>query len=293
MAHNSFTGQLQLKEDIMGRKRWVLGILSKRTCVCILFILILGFPMLRGDQYPYGFPTANLDVESKVPLEILRELALDDAQKTWGNVILGSEIPCSDVDGNINAYMFVFRIIRDFESMESIKHFESYQEIQEGIRQGQRRYEVVMEEMATLAVDAEMPEMQRKLYEARMQRWGADKYGTIIFSATNNQTPVLEKIHGLPYYYSRLDVTYQKVQEALGWEPELYRICFITPMAIFYEFTIGEKRIWVNSFSDEVFEVEPQIYERVRLRSPLSQDAREENRKRWEERKRTVNKRRE
>lgn len=277
----------------MGRKRWVLGILSRRTCVFILFILILGSPMLRGDQYPYGFPMANLDVEGKVPLEILRELALDDAQKTWGNVILGSEIPCSDVDGNINAYMFVFRIIRDFESMESIKHFESYQEIQEGIRQGQRLYEAVMEEMATLAVDAEMPELHRKLYEARMQRGGADKYGTIVFSATYDRIPVREKIHGLPYYYLRMDVTHRKVQEALGGEPQLYRICFIAPMAIFYEFAIGEKRVWVNSFSDEVFEVEPQIYERVRLRSPLSQDAREKIRKSWEQRKRTVSKRRE
>lgn len=293
MAHNAFIGQLQLKEDIMGRKRWVLGILSRRTCVFILFILILGFPMLKGDQYSYGFPTANLDVEGKMPLEILKELALDDAQKTWGNVIPGPEIPCSDVDGNINAYMFVFRIIRDFESMESIQRFESYQEIQERIRQGRRLYEAVMEEMVTLAVDDEMPELHRKLYEARMQRWGADKYGTIIFSATNNRTPVLEKIHGLPYYYSRLDVTYQKVQEALGWEPKLYRICFITPMAIFYEFTIGDKRVWVNSFSDEIFKVEPQIYERVRLRSPLSQDAKEKIRKRWEERKKTVSKRRE
>lgn len=277
----------------MGRKRWDLGIVSRRTCVCILFILILGSPMLRGDQYPYGFPTANLDVEGKVPLEILRELALDDAQKTWGNVIPGPEIRCSDVDGNINAYMFVFRIIRDFESMESIQRFESYQEIQEGIRQSRRLYEAVMREMATLAVDDEMPEMQKKLYEARMQRGGADKYGTIIFSATYDKIPVRAKIHGLPYYYLRMDVTYQKVQEELGGSPELYGICFIAPMAIFYEFMIGEKKVWVDSFSDEIFEVEPQIYERVRLRSPLSQDAMEKNRKRWEERKMAVIKKRE
>jgi len=293
MAHNAFIGQLQLKEDIMGRKRWILGIVSRRTCVCILFILILGSPMLRGDQYPYGYPTANLDVEGKVPLEILRELALDDAQKTWGNVIPGAEIPCSDVDGNINAYMFVFRIIRDFESMESIQRFESYQEIQEGIRQGRKMYEAVTKEMATLAVEDKMAELHRKLYEARMQRGGADKYGTIVFSATYNKIPVREKIHGLPYYYLRMDVTHRKVQETLGGESQLYRICFIVPWAVFYEFTNGEKRVWVDSFSDEIFEVEPQIYGRVRLRSPLSQDAREKNRKRWEERKMTVSKRRE
>lgn len=276
----------------MGRKRWVLGIVSRRTCMCILFILILGSPMLRGDQYPYGFPTANLDVKGKVPLEILRELALDDAQKTWGNVIPRPEIPCSDVDGNINGYMFVFRIIRDFESMESIQRFESYQEIQEGLRQGQRLYEALMEKMATLAVADEIPETQKKLYEARMQRGGADKYGTIIFSATYDKIPVRAKIHGLPYYYLRMDVTYRKVQEALGGEPQLYRICIIAPMAIFYEFMIGEKRVWVDSFSDKIFEVEPQIYERLRLRSPLSQDAMEKNRTRWEERKMTVSKKR-
>lgn len=280
-----------------------------KPCPLMFCAVILFYGIIWSNEYPYGFPHANMNVKNMVPIDTLQSLALDDAQKTWGEVIAGPAIPCVNADGNIQGYMFVFRIIRDFESPENAARFETYSEIQEGIKQGRKNYEEAVKEMMLLEreamqdktslhppdEDAHLPDLQnisdrrmaqvhKKIYEARLQRWGSDKYGTIIFSAAYDQIPVMEKIHGLPYFYSRMDLTAGKVRAAMAGEPALQHIYYLSPMHMFYEFKVNNERIWVDAFSDEIYTREPELFELVRAAPTLSHEVKESNLKKWEER---------
>ncbi len=281
-----------------------------KPCPIMLCALILLYGTIPGNEYPYGFPHANMNVKNMVPIDTLQSLALDDAQKTWGEVIAGPAIPCTNADDSIIGYMFVFRILRDFESAETVPRFESYSEIKEGVAQGRKNYARAIKEMMLLErkgiqdkpsllppdedahlpvpqiiSDSRMAQVHKKIYEARLQKWGSDKYGTIIFSATYDQIPVMEKIHGLPYFYSRMDLTAGKVRASMAGELTLQHIYYLSPIHLFYQFKVNNERIWIDAFSDEIYTNEPELFDLARSAPPPSEAFRNENLARWQERK--------
>lgn len=286
---------------------------------CTLFFLFMFcvFSNAEAEKYPFGFPSAKTNVDNKVPLELLRKLALDDARKTWGEVIPGPEIPCSDIDGNIKAYMFVFRIIKESETRTEVERFGDYSQILSGIIDGRKEHEKAMKNLGELKLDPlsiqidgvqeeefassfnkpqaialppEAAEAHQRLAQARMRMWGSDKYGTIVFASTYDQIPVLEKIHGLPYFYSRMDITAQRVKEQLHGNPQLNRIILISALLRYYEFHIDDTRVWANIFSDEVHLAEPEIFEKQRKIAkerrvePRVKERLDKYRMRWEQR---------
>jgi hypothetical protein len=78
---------------------------------------------LAADDLPYGKPKANKQMDKLVPFHVVEKVALQEAQKTWGQVAQGPYLEACDDDGDIVAYYFSFAI--------GMEQFPEYSEILE------------------------------------------------------------------------------------------------------------------------------------------------------------------
>ena len=82
--------------------------------ILVLSVLLTSTIVMQSFQATaesLEMPTANLNVENVVPFDTIKAIAFRNAKALWGEPIaMGPAIPYCDLDGNIVAYVFAFRI---------------------------------------------------------------------------------------------------------------------------------------------------------------------------------------
>lgn len=183
-----------------------------KKILIIAALLAITLPVF-ADEYPYGFPAAGTITADTIPIEQVRRIALAEAEDAWGTVTPGPEIPSCDIYGNINAYICVFKI--------GTGKFESFAKIMQAVQEGRRMCD------ETLALGH--GRKSAKYMQGKKKKWGEGSYGTVVVSARTCFFPVAERIHGLPPFYTVLDL----IAPAGA---KLTRIFYISPMEQYYEF---------------------------------------------------------
>jgi hypothetical protein len=224
-------------------------------------------------------PGANLAIDDGVPFALVKEIALQKSEQKWGTGALGNSIPLCDLNGNIKAYMFSYRI--------GANVFPTYDQILSKVRMGralrghlQRSERKAAEDLyhrmnpgsAANAVShsttgAEMNAaygnqpadvVARKASRAasrEMQRYadktsiGADEYGTIVVSAKYSMAPVIAYLHYLAPYYYNFDLALEKAEQTMGPGTHLDKIYFLGLSGQFFKFVHGSDSILLNAKS--------------------------------------------
>jgi hypothetical protein len=194
----------------------------KRTILIIFLMLVIS--ILSAENWPLGFPTGNFNDKTGIPVDTLRKIAELQAKDAWGTVKIAAEIPCVDADGNISVYMFIYRINGEPEA---------YDRITSDIKEGRRLYS-----------EAAAQGDREKMEKAKKLKWGIDRYGTIVMSAVSGTVPVIERIHGLPPFYTMLDL----MQAQFSTGHKLSRIFYFSPVEQYYEFQSGAEIFLSGAF---------------------------------------------
>jgi hypothetical protein len=189
-------------------------------------------PLPHMRPYP-AVPTANLDVEGLVPLEILEKVANAHAHEIWGEEIApGPPFPVADREGNVFAYAFHY--------IRGSRHFPGYEQIFDRVRRGQQESEV-----------------------AQM----AEQFGYIYVSATDKNFPVLMVSHYLHPYFLVGDFAQEQANRHFDSDRvRLDKIYFLNPHDEYFEFVFQGKSIVFNVNSLEqktraaALEVEPLVH---------------------------------
>jgi len=234
-------------------------------------MLWLGVGYIHAEDWPLGFPTAKPTATNGVPIQSLRKIALRQAKEVWGEVTPGPEIPCRDANGDTLTYMFVFRM--------GGGRFGKYSEILDRVKTGRKLYEEGVKEMRKLPPSAPPPALtaagassgaqqtpplpppalqqpspellkaQGKFQAGKKMKWGIGEYGTLVVSARNDLIPIPERIHGLPEFFTKLDLLRDKSREVLGGDPRLTGIYYVAPGEQWFEFSSGNNRVLVDPYS--------------------------------------------
>jgi hypothetical protein len=194
----------------------------KKAVLIILLTLINS--VLSAENWPLGFPSGNFNNKTGIPADNLRKIAALEAKDAWGSVKIAAEIPCVDADGNISVYMFVYRINGEPET---------YDRITSDVREGRRIY-------SEAAAEGD----REKLEKGKKLKWGIGRYGTIVMSAIPGNVPVIERIHGLPPFYTSLDI----MQAQFSPGARLSRIFYFSPVEQYYEFQSGSGTFLSGAF---------------------------------------------
>jgi hypothetical protein len=190
-------------------------------------------PRPEGEEevrpYP-AVPSANLEVERLVPLEILEKIAHSHAYEIWGEEIApGPPFPVADRNGNVYAYVFPY--------MRGSQHFPGYERIFDQVR--------------NLRLEPGLAKM-------------GEQFGAIYVSAHNRDFPVLMITHYLHPYFLAGDLA----QDAAGrffdsHDVKLEKIYFLNPHEEYFEFISNGKPVLFNVNSlerkslAEALDVEP------------------------------------
>lgn len=248
--------------------------MSKRNIIISTLILLFVFTInIYAEDYPLGFPKANINVENIVSIDLLRKIALDRATETFGQVTPGIEIPCCDLDGSIICYKFVFRLGEEPPA--------SYIEIVNDVIYGRELYAQGLRHMKEDGFSSFSGDSQERVLKARQEyetgkkmQWGIGEYCTVVVSATEDFVPVIEYSEGLPRYYTAGDFTLQKAKESLGTGAELERIYYGGPLDQLYEFSGGSEKVLINPFSLRTYGSE-QIQKKKSVRTRIKDQAME------------------
>jgi hypothetical protein len=223
--------------------------MKKIMSFLIVVLSVLPFTLDASDEYPYGFPARGLATQDMITVEQVRNIALAEAMDAWGEVTRGAEIPCCDLYGNVNAYICVFKIGRG--------SFESYGKMFKTVLEGRRLYKEAKKNsnydsrltggVADVnALSGELKKNYAKFTEGKNKKWGIGSYGTVVVSARTDFFPIAERIHGLPPFYTILDLMAGKCN---GKNPLLTRIFYITPLDQYYEFEVNGAKVLINALS--------------------------------------------
>ncbi|MGD2087817.1 MAG: hypothetical protein PVH61_16685 [Candidatus Aminicenantes bacterium] len=171
-------------------------------------------PPLPPEIRPYpAIPTANLDVEGRVPLDTLEKVANAHAHELWGEEIApGPPFPVADKKGNV--FAFAFHYIRGSQ------HFPGYEQIFDRVRSIRQEPEV-----------AQMGE----------------QFGYIYVSATDKNFPILLVSHYLHPYFLVGDLAREQANRHFDSdEVRLDKIYFLNPHDEYFEFISHGKSIVFN-----------------------------------------------
>jgi len=278
----------------------------KKTCLFLFLFSFLGVAMLPfdmpaqsaggPDQSSLGYPTANMDVENLVSMEVVGKVALKKAKKKWGQVAPGKPIACCDQDGNLAYYMCPFAIGNG--------PFPSYEQIMKGVKEGRElvkdvqigfmpeeldfsklpKYpqavvhsnpDVPVVKMPQAAGDS-APSYQKALKTAKAKDMGIGEYGTVYVAATYDRFPIPLVSHYLPPYYFMGDLAQERAKGSLFGNPKLSRIFFLGMRGTYFEFTSEGDSVTVHAYS---LEIEPIKY--IEKRALLPQEE-QEIRENWD-----------
>jgi hypothetical protein len=189
-------------------------------------------PLPQRRPYP-TVPTANLDVEGLVPLDILEKVANAHAYEIWGEDIApGPPFPVADREGNVFAYAFHY--------IRGSQQFPGYEQIFDRVRSSQQ--------------DSEVAQM-------------AEQFGYIYVSATDKNSPVLMVSHYLHPYFLVGDLAQEQANRHFDSDKvRLDKIYFLNPHDEYFEFISNGKSIVfnVNSLEKkstaEALDVEPLVH---------------------------------
>lgn len=115
------------------------------------FMMVCGLSDISLAQNRLDIPTANLEIENKVPLHLIKKIAKVKAEEVFGKGALGEPIPLSDPNGDIYAYMFSLYIGGD--------RFLAYNEIHQKIIRGR--------ELRNLVKNSQI-EKAKEIYKKRL-----------------------------------------------------------------------------------------------------------------------------
>ncbi|KPJ71250.1 hypothetical protein AMJ52_08770, partial [candidate division TA06 bacterium DG_78] len=197
------------------------NILISRCLSITAFILSLCFSF----QLPvYGneieIPSADHEIENKVPFETVKKVARLKAEILWGEVVSGPIMPFSDIDGKLTAYLFMF--------YTGDGQFPSIQEISKKI--------------------TETTSKKSQLQNAE-ENWQQD-FGYIVLAATYDQIPIIEYANHLSQYYLCYEKAKVIARLKLGnVHPRLIHIYYGGPLEQWFEFVGGGKTILIDAFT--------------------------------------------
>ncbi len=205
-----------------------------------------------------------------VPMPLLAKIAKHKCQARWGAGALGDPIPLSDLDGNVTAYAFPFRIgasmfpaageilarvkegrqlrehlengrleqARDLYRLLESRHDSTVSQAPRPIR---RLPEDHVAEIGSVRPDGSMPrslqvaEMRAMERFARARASGADQFGTIIVSARYDRVPVPAYFNYLFQSLTHGDLAVKKAEDVVGHGASLRRTYFLGLKGRFFE----------------------------------------------------------
>ncbi len=209
--------------------------INKKAFAIILFFTAVFSLCLYAGNYKFGFPLPGTAAPDSVPLDAMRKIAADSAVSVWGQALPVAEIPCCGMDGAESFYYFVFRIDGGAPG--------DYPSITSEIMQGRADYKEIINSPVN-----NTKEYYAKFLDAKKRKWGIGRYGTVVVSCRLSFPPVPEFIHGLPPFYTMLDIMASQCPAGAT----LTRIYYITPMDQFYEFSSGSKSTVIDGLSLKV-----------------------------------------
>jgi hypothetical protein len=235
-------------------------------CLC-MSLAVFSASRAFGQAYTFGHPQAKATSRNDVSLDQLKSVAVQMANKRWKQPVLGDAIPACDADGNLVAYMFVFRI--------DSRAFGTESSIRSGVREALQRMgenPVPKHPVVTLdpskahrsekwtpgrPVPASLPlstdpvktgaDFRRGTWEK--QRYGIGAYGTVVVSAMKSRVPVPQVIHGLPPYYTQLETAAEKHKGRIGSRAIISRLIYVSPAQEYFELEGAGGKVFVNAHS--------------------------------------------
>jgi hypothetical protein len=173
----------------------------------------------ESRSYP-ALPTGGLEVEGRIPISILEQIADRHAHCVWGSEIArGQPIPITDADGNLQAYVFPY--VRDS------RHFPDYEEVFDAVRRASALRGEAEEE------GAPTPESIRAYVSRALGR-----FGSIYVSATSQNPPILRVDHFLHPYFLAGEQAQEEARRRFGRpEVQLERFYSFNPCEEVLEFT--------------------------------------------------------
>jgi hypothetical protein len=212
-------------------------------------------PTARCQESDFGTPEAVVTADNDVTLDQMRSVALQMARNRWGSPRSGAEIPACDRDGNLTAYLFVFRLdSKPFGTDASIRS-----RVRESLRSARNRpafsrppdldpakahksEKWVSGTPSSGVSPAGNP--SGGVVEAGWSReehpwnepWlGKGEYGTVVVSAKKSRVPVPRVIHGLPSFYTNLEPAAEKFQDRLGRGMRIKKLIYLSPGEEYFE----------------------------------------------------------
>jgi hypothetical protein len=226
---------------------------------------------LSGQDSEFGIPEAALTSENDVSLEQARSVALQMAQKRWNRPSLGTVIPSCDSDGNLTAYMFVFRLdSKPFGTDASIRariresrngtQAKSLSAPKPRVLDPAKAHE--SKEWVPGAVPASSGASKNSSGVVNMDMdpggtlsngpWlGKGEYGTVVVSARKSRVPVPQVIHGLPAFYTSLEPAAEKHRTRLGGRAKIVKLIYLSPAEEYFELRGANGTVRVDAHSME------------------------------------------
>ncbi len=205
--------------------------IRKTTLIAAIFFAYFS-SCLFASAYKYGFPSAGSASSDSVQIEEIRKIAVKTALSVWGRAAAAGEIPCCGINGRASYYYFVFRIDGGNPG--------DYSSITSAVLGGRADYEQIVKSGGLRDREHNM-----KFQDAKKRKWGIGSYGTVVVADRLSLVPVPEIIHGLPPFYTMLDI----MQSQCPAGASLTKIYYITPMDQYYEFSSGGKKLLFNGLS--------------------------------------------
>ncbi len=236
-----------------------------------LLAFLAVFPAYSQDL-EFGMPEAVVTSENDVSLEEARSVARQMAGQRWDRPALGAVIPACDREGHLVAYQIVFRLdAKPFGDEASIR--ERVRGSRGGARTATARPRDVFDPAkahksekwvpgaaAPANVSASSPPSSPLATGYRQEEFpsnepwlGKGEYGTVVVSAQKSRVPVPRVIHGLPSYYTQLDLAVERHQGRLGGKARIKKLVYLSPAEEYFEIqgTSGTARVHAHTLRED------------------------------------------
>ncbi len=218
------------------------------------------------SQVIFQKPSADFAVARLVPQEIAKSVASAKAREVMGAVVAASDpIFCSNSQGYLNAYMFIFKagpgqFPADQEILQTIRKGAAYeQQLAEGAVSEELKAKIdpntILRRLDALKIPAYRPdgkicgmyktlEHEELTRQARRLRFGADEFLTVYVSASFENFPIPHYKKALPPYYVAYEEAHEGAAKFLGKRAAaLSKYYFLGVQGEFFEFQDSGKEV--------------------------------------------------
>jgi len=231
-----------------------------------IVVLLAGLGSRSQSQVIFQKPIADFRVANLVPLETARYVASLKAWDVLGARVVASDpIFCSNSQGYLNAYMFIFkagkgRFPTDQEILQIIRKGAAYeQQLAEGVVPAELAAKIdpntILRKLDDLKIpvyrpDGKMSGMYKNLEheelsrQARRLKSGADDFLTVYVSASFENFPIPHYKKSLPSYYTAYEKANEEAAKFLGQKTgALSKYYFLGVRGEYFEFQDSGKEI--------------------------------------------------